>query len=136
VGGSGVRSALLALDGTVITVSNVSVGASGIISNRVGGVASGLDIQSADTNAFAIAAGGRVALVFTADPVSSSDKHWGLRMAGDQRGLLNGYLASGLIATNTAGLSAAGRSRFAVYYTGGRTCIGCAPAGGSSFVFR
>ncbi len=53
----------------------------GIVTSRVYGASSGLDIASSATNRFQIASGGRVHLVFA----SSTPKLWGLRMAGDQR---------------------------------------------------
>jgi hypothetical protein len=118
---SGSRGGLY-LEGTHVTVSNrVVVGPTGAVTNRLSGAAGGLDVKGAGTNALAIAAGGKIALLYAADPESLSRPYWGLRMKGDVTAYLQSLTsAPARVTFDLTGLSEALRETFGVYYDAAR----------------
>lgn len=132
---------LLELNGTEFRVGQrVEIGATGIISNYVEGVSSGIDFQNADTNGFSIAAGGRLAVVFKAGPSVPGIPCWGLKMKGNVVEFMNSLTNdTSRFMLNTASLSAGERSRLGVFYqaSGNFTYLGFQPASrGSVLMIR
>ena len=109
---------LLDLDRTTLTVHNaLDINTTGLLSNQVYGVASGIDLTSAATNTLRIAAGGRLHLVFREDPVDRREACWGLRLRGDQRDLLQELVSEPARLTwDTADLSAENGRRIGIHY--------------------
>ena len=93
VGGSGARSGLLSLHGTVFTVnSSLTVGPSGTVRANVSGVSCGLDL--AESVAVTVGEGGVIDVVFD-DTAPPSGIYWGLRAEGDRLSEFEGLYNDG-----------------------------------------
>ncbi len=81
------------LDGTSYVTGSVTVGDFGDLRIIVGAGSSGIDITGDEDLDFSISGLGKVTVEFNSDDVL-----WGIRMAGDQRALFEGYLSTDRLA--------------------------------------
>ncbi len=121
----------LTLNGTRLAVSEATtIGANGIVSNRVGAASSGLVLGAAAT--LDVASGGKIAIVFDGPKPGGSDPYWGLKLAGDQTTTLETLKTAGKLTWNDAAVG----GKVQIYAYKGDSYVGIPPPCGTVLMLR
>lgn len=133
------------LSNTVIVVSNsVLIGQTGLVTNQVNGLSSGLDLSSTNislvaSNATSANMYGRLFVNFRADPINAFKPYWGLKIKGNEIAFVQGLTNSLNVKVINTGLSPANQAKLGVYYNtaGDYTYLGVSPlVSGSLLLIR
>ncbi len=113
----------LELNGTRVTITNAaSVLESGLLTINIGGTASGLALLADAT----LTVDGQIHVVFTTEPDSENELHYGLSWEGDHAAALQALVAGNAITVDDTALS----QSVSVYVSHGVTYLGVPPPSG------